>query len=196
MLKQLLVMYFTGLCVISSAQLCAVNIDFNHSSNNLIGFFDAQVTSHCEVLDYYWDFGDEAQSSISSPVHTFPSAGVYLVCLSVVMAEEGENVVYTYCEAVSIGLSTPCLLYPHPNFQALDESLFAQSLSTAGINTQIVSYEWDFGDGASASGANVVHNYDAFGTCTVCLTVNGVNGNESCTATACKPMYSIWLFLR
>lgn len=187
MLKQLLVGYFTGLCMISSAQLCAVNLDFNHNSNNLIGFFDAQVMSHCEVLDYYWDFGDDAQSSLSSPVHTFPSAGVYLVCLSVVMAQDGGNEIYSYCESISIGMATPCSLNAHPNLQSIDEILFAHSASSAGINTQLLSHEWDFGDGTIATGEDAVHHYQTLGTYTVCLTVNGMNGNQTCSSTACKP---------
>lgn len=187
MLKHLLAVYFAGLSIISSAQLCDVNLYFNQSSNNLIGFFSAQVDSHCDVLSYYWDFGDNAQSSLASPVHTFPSSGVYLVCVSVLMAQDGGDEIYSYCESVSIGLATPCSLNAHPNLQSIDETLFAQSASTSGINTQILSNDWDFGDGATASGEDVVHTYQVLGTYTVCLTVHGVNGEETCSVTACKP---------
>ena len=186
MLKQLLVICFIGLSQIGMAQSCVVDLGFNHTSNNLIGFFNADVESHCEVLSYYWDFGDYAQSSLASPVHTFPSSGVYLICLSVVMSQDGENEIYSYCESVSIGMATPCSLNAHPNLQSIDETLFAHSASTSGINTQILSHDWDFGDGATASGEDLVHSYDTQGTYTVCLTVNGVNGNETCSATACK----------
>lgn len=186
MLKHLLAVYFASLSIISSAQLCDVNLYFNQSSNNLIGFFIAQVDSHCEVLSYYWDFGDNAQSSLASPVHTFPSSGVYLICLSVVMSQDGGNEIYSYCESVSIGLATLCSLNAHPNLQSIDETLFAHSASASGINTQILSHDWDFGDGASGSGEDLVHIYETQATYTVCLTVNGVNGNETCSATACK----------
>lgn len=186
MLKHFLVISLTCLTLISSAQSCEVDVSFNQSTNNLICFFDSQVDSHCPVLEYYWDFGDEAQSNLSSPVHTFPAPGVYLVCLSVVATQNGENEIYSYCESIYVGLSTPCSVSAHPNLQVMDEVLLGQSLSTAGINTQIISHNWDFGDGTSSTGAAVAHEYETFGDYVVCLTVNAVNGNETCTSVACK----------
>lgn len=186
MLKQLLMICFIGFYHIGVTQSCVVDLGFNHNSNNLIGFFDADVESHCEVSSYYWDFGDASTSNLSSPVHTFPAPGFYLVCLSVELLQEEENEIYSYCESVSIGMATPCSVVAHPNLQSIEETLIAQSASTSGINTQILSHDWDFGDGATASGEDLLHSYETQGTYTVCLTVNGVNGNETCSATACK----------
>ncbi len=53
----------------------------------------------------------------------------------------------------------------------------------AGASTDadgtIASYEWDFGDGATASGATATHNYAVGGTYTVTLTVTDNLGGQS-----------------
>ncbi|MBK9451152.1 MAG: PKD domain-containing protein [Bacteroidetes bacterium] len=46
----------------------------------------------------------------------------------------------------------------------------------------IVNWEWQFGDGDSAFGLNMLHNYPSFGTYLACLTITTNNG---CTATFC-----------
>ena len=42
-----------------------------------------------------------------------------------------------------------------------------------------VSYKWDFGDGTSATGANVSHTYDTAGDKTATLTVTYADGQTS-----------------
>jgi PKD repeat protein len=49
------------------------------------------------------------------------------------------------------------------------------SLSTDADGT-IASYDWDFGDGMSATGVNAVHTYGADGTYTIALTVTDNDG--------------------
>ncbi len=44
-------------------------------------------------------------------------------------------------------------------------------------------WSWDFGDGNTGSGPQVVHEYAAAGTYTVCLTITGQDG---CTASYCE----------
>ncbi len=48
----------------------------------------------------------------------------------------------------------------------------------------IVSYRWDFGDGAWSQGQDAVHAYAVVGTYTVCLTVTLSNGDSDITCQA------------
>ena len=48
-------------------------------------------------------------------------------------------------------------------------------------NTGIIEYLWDFGDGTTGSGTNVIHIYGEVGTYTVTLTVKDHQGNPSST---------------
>lgn len=53
---------------------------------------------------------------------------------------------------------------------------FDASASTPPIGASIVSYSWDFGDGASGAGEFTSHTYNTAGTFTVVLTVEDANG--------------------
>jgi hypothetical protein len=46
-------------------------------------------------------------------------------------------------------------------------------------STGATSWQWDFGDGNTGSGANPVHSYSAGGTYTVCLMATGTCGTDS-----------------
>ena len=51
-------------------------------------------------------------------------------------------------------------------------------IASANDNVGITSYEWDFGDGGSATGQSPHHSYDVPGTYTVTLTATDAAGNE------------------
>ena len=57
--------------------------------------------SYYEPANWSWDFGDNAVSQDTSPVHVFSSDGVYEVCLTVSNVN-GEN---TFCKVLYIGVS-------------------------------------------------------------------------------------------
>lgn len=57
--------------------------------------------------------------------------------------------------------------------------------STVGPFTQIVSWQWTFGDGTSSSEQNPVHYYAEPGTYKVCLRIVGFNGQECCVSERC-----------
>lgn len=46
----------------------------------------------------------------------------------------------------------------------------------------ITAYEWEFGDGSTATGVNATHTYSASGTYTISLTVRGVSGDIDTTS--------------
>ncbi len=63
------------------------------------------------------------------------------------------------------------------NRACLNESFsFDGASSTPGTGFSIVSYDWDFGDGNSASGVSQTHSYSSPGEYTVQLTVTDNNG--------------------
>ena len=57
--------------------------------------------SFYEPAQWYWDFGDGSSSQDTNPVHTFPAAGVYEVCLRVSNVYAADTV----CKMVPVGVS-------------------------------------------------------------------------------------------
>lgn len=58
--------------------------------------------------------------------------------------------------------------------------------STAFVGTNVVSWEWTFGDGYSSTEENPTHVYAQSGNFEVCLTVTAFNGKECCVSTYCQ----------
>ena len=54
-----------------------------------------------EPAQWHWDFGDGSTSQDTSPVHVFPAAGTYYVCLTVSNANSAD----AFCQQVTIGVS-------------------------------------------------------------------------------------------
>lgn len=55
--------------------------------------------SYYEPVEWFWDFGDNATSQDTSPVHTFTQQGIYEVCLTV-SNQYGED---TFCRILQLG---------------------------------------------------------------------------------------------
>jgi hypothetical protein len=79
--------------------------------------FQFQDLSYYEPATWSWDFGDGTMSSDTSPVHSYPKKGTYVVCLTV-SNTNGSN---TICDTLKIGTSatesqqqTEISLYPNP----------------------------------------------------------------------------------
>ena len=86
----------------------------------------------------------------------------------------------------SVTASTVVTIYPQPTadftfISACEGSpvSFTSTSTTNPVGQEISSYEWDFGDGQSDSGANVSHTYTVAGDYDVTLTVD--TGNGVCT---------------
>ena len=81
---------------IDNIPIAKFRVDNDSSFYNRREFIDL---SFLEPTDWHWDFGDGSYSSEVSPVHWFPSNGVYKVCQTV-SNSNGSN---TFCREVTIG---------------------------------------------------------------------------------------------
>ncbi|MEA1988388.1 MAG: PKD domain-containing protein [Pseudomonadota bacterium] len=133
--------------------------------------FDASSSSDPdgEIVSYEWDFGDGQTAIGMLTDHTYTQSGTFSATLTVTDSS-GQSVrsVQTMtvlneepvAHIVSTVLSGTVPL--DVNFDA------SGSLDSDG---QIVSYEWSFGDGATATGINVQHTYLKAGNFTATLNV-------------------------
>ncbi|WAC04453.1 MAG: PKD domain-containing protein [Methanoregula sp.] len=128
-----------------------------------------------------WTFGDSAGSSDRNPVHVYSSAGIYTVSLHVTNADGSD----TATKVNYISVSSPVL--PVANF-LVNTTSGNTPLAVAFTDTSSgspTSWSWNFGDGVTATGRNLVHVYSAVGKFTVSLTVTNPDGSDTIT----KPDY-------
>jgi PKD repeat protein len=124
---------------------------------------------------FIWDFGDNTTAANMTSSHAYSANGMYLVNLTVFTT---DNVTNSKILSIIVG-SVPIVAFGYlpivvvPN----DEVIFNASES-AGVNSTIISYLWDFGDNATFLGntSTANHRYSSNGVYYVNLTVGDEYG--------------------
>jgi gliding motility-associated-like protein len=135
------------------------------------------------VTQWNWDFGDGNTSTQENPLHPYNSEGVFSVSLTA-----------TSNFGCTDSFTLQTTVYPNPEVDftpydaCLEQPNQFNDLSTVSNQftaNNIVSWEWDFGDGGSSTQQNPFHTYQADGNYNVSLTVTSNNG---CSTTAQNPV--------
>ncbi|SHO51449.1 PKD domain-containing protein [Desulfopila aestuarii] len=137
------------------------------------------------IITYSWDFGDGDTGTGTTPTHTYSIPGTYTASILVHDTTGNVETTSTIIQVNEvISQSVPPAATITSSVAAGEAPLavtFDGSASTA-INSTIVSYEWDFGDGSTGSGDITSHVYTAAGTYSAALLVTdsqGLTDNES-----------------
>ena len=153
------------------------SVAFNCINPFVQNFTDASIGAD----EWNWNFGDGATSTVTSPVHTYAATGNYTVTLLVRNHTTGCE--YTRTTGVQI-------VWEKAHFTASDSVLCRNNpvsfIATGNTAANIVAYDWTFGDGGTATGANPSHTYTLAGKYTVRLIITDVIG---CRDTLVKSMY-------
>jgi PKD repeat protein len=155
-------------------QVEPLQAEFTSSSPDTVGQPTRFTNQSIGALSYEWDFGDNLGTSTEvNPTYTYNTPGVYNVTLVALDANIAATVTHQV-EIVPVGVLTPIANFSHtaPN--------------TKGVPTQFtnltedgVTYEWDFGDGATSTEAHPTYTYQNAGTYEVRLTAfNGSNSHS------------------
>lgn len=150
--------------VTSGPEKLTVNFDSSQSSD-----------SDGTIAQVLWNFGDGGTAVGPNPQHTFNTPGTYTVVLTVTDddgASDTDSLVITVTPnqlPVASATAVPLTGKVSTNF-AFNGS------GSSDPDGNIVSYSWDFGDGATGGGANPTHSYSATGTYVATLTVTDDDG--------------------
>jgi cellulose 1,4-beta-cellobiosidase len=131
-------------------------------------------------VDFYvWQFNDSfgaqtVEQTTPTIAHTFPAAGAYSVGLTI-FAHNGFSIgtgaiVTTGSDGFSAGFSFS------PAHPAAGHAVTFSALTTVS-NQPVINYLWEFGDGATGSGASPRHRYAKPGTYTVTLVLFSGEGS-------------------
>ena len=135
------------------------------------------------IASYYWDFGDgiTQQGFSNSQGHSYSTIQKVNVSLTVT----NNFGCYNTIQKKDIVELIPALI---AGFSADKRLLCKETEAVQFTNSSngpgMLSYTWDFGDGATATVTNPAYTYNKKGIYTVKLTVNS---SEGCTASSIQP---------
>ena len=137
-----------------------------------------------DSLSYRWDFGDGATATGMTPMHTYLKAGTFTVSL-VVNDGQDDSAAATATADIS---APPVNLSPTadpggPYSGEPGQALAFDGTASSDPNGDALTYLWEFGDGATASGATPSHSYSADGTYTATLTVSDGEFTDAATTS-------------
>ncbi len=145
----------------------------------------SSTATKATLAKYSWTFGDGAQAAGATVSHTYTAPGTYYARLTV-----EDSYGSTDSTETPIVVGQPTAENKKPT--AIISANASQGLTVAFDGAQssdpdgsIVQYSWDFGDGATGSGATAQHAYAKTGAYTVSLQVTDEKG---ATATASKEL--------
>ncbi len=175
------------LSIFLSSQLFAQTADFSFQTQGNTFCAPQQVqftqSSSGNPVGFIWDFGDGSQSNSASPAHSFSAAGTYNVKLIVIYSQ------------FTLVVSKPVLIHPANSINVIaDRNYICQpgdiTFTTPGGSQS--SYQWDFGDGQSATGtsSSITHNFGALNNYTVQVQATDTSGciaSSSVSVSVRKP---------
>jgi alpha-tubulin suppressor-like RCC1 family protein/PKD repeat protein len=129
--------------------------------------------SQGDIATYKWNFGDNSDSGLPSPVHTYATPGSYSISLTV----SGPGGVNTLFKKEFITVQRVPV---QVDFQA-DQRLGVAPLKVQFIETSedyIINRRWNFGDGQTSHVINPSHTYEEPGNYSISLTVTADAGTR------------------
>ncbi len=144
------------------------------------------------TVTWVWDYGDGSTDTAyySSTGHYYAvqnGGNLFYACLTKI---DSNGVTQTCCDTVFIPDSSA---YCYANFSYyVDSSNNVAFTDYSSSGDSIISWGWDFGDNTGAVTQNPVHQYNAPGVYTVCLTINTAGGcsNSYCYSINVNDYYS------
>jgi PKD repeat protein len=151
---------------------------FTSAATFLSVAFDSSASSDLDgpLAGWSWTFGDGTTSTEQNPVHVYAASGTYPVTLTVT---DPGGLSASTTRSVTVGANQ----VPTATFDAVTTNLKVDVDGSASTDPEgpVASYAWDFGDGATGSGATASHTYAAGGDYTVRLTVTDGAGATATT---------------
>ncbi len=118
-----------------------------------------------------WNFGNGKTGTGTTATHAFEAAGTYPVTLTA--TDLCGRTISVTRSIVIYQTTTPRLVVPE-DFCSNQPQTFADA--SVVLNDTPVSWEWDFGNGSTATGDTVTYAYPVGGNYTVTLAVKGISG--------------------
>lgn len=135
-------------------------------------FTDASSVANGSITSWNWAFGDGLLSQSQNPLHTYATEGTYPVQLTVTSNHGCTDIYYDTVEVYRL---------PEPQI-ATNPNCVNTGISMTDVSdtSSIVSWAWNFGDGATSTQVTPVHQYAQAGSYWITLMTENTLG---CRAT-------------
>jgi PKD repeat protein len=140
-------------------------------------------------LQYSWDFGDGYTTTGTSATHNYASAGNYTITVTASSSTSGVCIPETFTATVAVNsnccspgnvsinaFSTHSKLGPYCISDPIHCNINGGNCWFDPLNT---TFQWNYGDGFTASTTTSSHAYTTAGTYTITLTINNSNACSS-----------------
>lgn len=147
---------------------------------DMITFTAAAVDAEGDALTYTWDFGDGTTSVGSAVQHSYSSNDIFKIKLTVTDSKGASTTKKVYA---GIG--------PGSNFPPEADTISCTpaemkngenvtfTVNATDYEGDVLTYEWDMGDGRKYYTASPVHKYDTIGVYKVSVTVTDTMNNST-----------------
>ena len=144
------------------------------NEDTLVTLDASASTDENGIASFTWTFNQQTIQMLTgmNPTLTFETSGEYTVTLKV--TDMAGNYATDTLEITVVDLTNPAA---HARASILIGWIVVFDAHSSSDNVGVVSYEWNFGDGAAAKGQIVYHNYTELGAYNVTLTVQDGAGN-------------------
>lgn len=133
--------------------------------NDTVWFFDMSTVNGGTLQSWSWDLGDGNISFAQNPTHVYNNPGSYVIGLTIV---SNSGCTSTLTDTLNIYPMPTALFAAQPACEGSPMAFTDQS--TVGFGN-IVTWNWNFGDGSTSTQQNPQHAYTASGTYLVTLEV-------------------------
>lgn len=135
------------------------------------------------IVSLDWTFGDGGSGSGLQPMHAYVAAGTYVVTLTVTDDSGRSGSASTTATVTDPVNRAPLANAGGPYSAKPGEAVSFDGTGSSDPDGNVLSWEWDFGDGNVGSGATPTHAYSMAGDYTVTLVVTDDSGTKSSAVT-------------
>ena len=136
--------------------------------------FTGTVTGGSTPYSLKWNFGDGTTTSGSPVNHVYSAAGTYSVTLNVT---DANGSFATTSKTITIASSLSTSFTFSPSNPSAGTSVSFTAIAGGGVSPY--SFNWNFGDGGSATGSPASHTFSAGGTYLVTLATTDSAGQNA-----------------
>lgn len=129
------------------------------------------------LIAYQWAFGDGATGSGVRVTHAYKKSGNYTVVLTV--QDDSQTDSDRRCDSLQVFINEPPVAHAGEDQLVTDSEVTWSAAASRDQDGEIISYEWDFGDGSLGTGIAPIHVYRKPGTYTGKLTVTDNSGTRN-----------------